>query len=90
MEGKEAGPAGVGYGRRPTTEKVMPAGGPEAARRRGAGYGVSVMGKLKPIKATRKHKFRVDEYDPSDDPERQRRIAAHRRRVQRALKRLGL
>jgi len=50
-------------------------------------YGVRVMKNMKPIKATRKHRFRLDEYDPNGDPERERRIAAHRRRVQRALKR---
>ena len=65
-----------------------------AARRREvkdeARFGVRVMGKLGPIKATRKKRFRLDEYDPSDDPERQRRIEAHRRRVQRAMRRLRL
>jgi len=50
-------------------------------------YGVRVMKRMKPIKATRKHRFRLDEYDPNGDPERERRIAAHRRRIQRALKR---
>jgi len=89
MEGKAAGPAGAGYGSRPTTEKVLPACRSEAVRGRGARYGVRVMGNLKPIKATRKHKFRVDDYEPGDDPERQRRIAAHRRRIQRALRRQG-
>ena len=46
------------------------------------------MKNVRPMKATRKRKFRLDEYDPTDDPERQRRIKAHRRRIQRALKRL--
>lgn len=53
----------------------------------GSRFGVRVMGKLGPIKATRKSIFRLDEYDPADDPERKRRIEAHRRRIQRAMKR---
>ena len=46
------------------------------------------MGNFKLIKASRKREFRVDEYEPAEDPERQERIKAHRKRIQRAIKRL--
>ena len=41
---------------------------------------------VKTIKAHSPRDFRVDEYEPQDDPERRRRIEAHKRRVERELK----
>lgn len=45
---------------------------------------------LRVIKARPKGDLREDDYIPDQDPERQRRIQAHRRRIQRALKRQGI
>ena len=42
---------------------------------------------LRTIKARRPRRFRVDDYQPEEDPDRQQRIEAHRQRIQRELKR---
>jgi len=43
--------------------------------------------RLKTIKALSPRNVRVDEYEPKDDTERRRRVEAHRRRIQRELRR---
>ncbi|MHC4517682.1 MAG: hypothetical protein ACYTAS_03760 [Planctomycetota bacterium] len=43
--------------------------------------------RLKTIKAQSARNLRVDDYQPEDDPDRRRRVEAHRRRIQRELKR---
>lgn len=41
---------------------------------------------LKTLKAHRPRHLRVDDYEPQDDPERRKRVEAHRRRIHRELK----
>ena len=43
--------------------------------------------RLKSIKALSPRDVRVDEYEAHDDAERRKRVEAHRRRVQRELRR---
>jgi hypothetical protein len=42
---------------------------------------------VRSIKAYDPRLIRVDDYEPKDDAERRRRVEAHRRRIQRELKR---
>ena len=42
---------------------------------------------LRSIKVQSPREVRVDDYDPRDDAERRKRVEAHKRRIQRELKR---